>query len=183
MTSQDLWLELLDYGPGKRRIPRLIDMTVCDRSTCTKPATLLCSACRGRRYCSVECQKQHWRDEGHKKQCVPPTLMHCVMREDMVGCRALLAKTKDQEHKSVAAAPPPKAQEQVALTIEDGASKKKRPIIHYVMATNNRALLNLFVEHGADLQQQDTEGQTALQILKAHETTRAVKLQNPLASG
>eukprot|EP00457_Paulinella_chromatophora_P005348 gb/GEZN01005365.1/.p1 GENE.gb/GEZN01005365.1/~~gb/GEZN01005365.1/.p1 ORF type:complete len:436 (-),score=36.14 gb/GEZN01005365.1/:425-1732(-) len=30
--------------------------------------TMLCSVCRGPRYCSKECQKQHWK-QGHKLEC------------------------------------------------------------------------------------------------------------------
>lgn len=42
---------------------------VCAR--CTSAAgTLRCSRCKVTSYCSQDCQKEHWKSGGHKKQCV-----------------------------------------------------------------------------------------------------------------
>jgi predicted amidophosphoribosyltransferase len=37
-------------------------------SSCQKPATFMCSSCslEGPRYCSIECQKNHWRDKHYR---------------------------------------------------------------------------------------------------------------------
>lgn len=39
-------------------------------SQCQKVATFMCSSCNqdGPRYCSIDCQKAHWR-EGHYRTC------------------------------------------------------------------------------------------------------------------
>lgn len=36
---------------------------------CGNDAKLICTQCRSQKYCSVACQKAHWIDGGHKKQC------------------------------------------------------------------------------------------------------------------
>ena len=43
-------------------------------STCGTPETTdrklnRCSRCRTTRYCSTACQRKHWREGGHKKEC------------------------------------------------------------------------------------------------------------------
>ena len=30
-----------------------------------------CSRCKIAFYCSVECQRKHWKEGGHKRHCVP----------------------------------------------------------------------------------------------------------------
>jgi len=35
--------------------------------SCGKEANMVCSMCKGRRYCSSECQNSHWKK--HKEEC------------------------------------------------------------------------------------------------------------------
>ena len=48
---------------------------MCDNEHCPSafPETrhMMCSRCKKRKYCSVACQKQDWKEGGHKANCVP----------------------------------------------------------------------------------------------------------------
>ena len=35
---------------------------------CAQPARLTC-VCKTTRYCSVLCQKDHWKNQGHREEC------------------------------------------------------------------------------------------------------------------
>ena len=58
MIDKDFW--------DNARITSICDH--CKKVTTQLPKMMLCAKCMGRRYCSKECQKNHWKD-GHKKLC------------------------------------------------------------------------------------------------------------------
>ena len=47
------------------------DASKCSNDACSKPGVHLCSRCRGAKYCSAACQKVHWKQGGHKQECIP----------------------------------------------------------------------------------------------------------------
>ena len=59
---------------GAAATPSLKDCANCGAPEGTvpgSPAHSVCSRCKITYYCSVRCQKQHWKVGGHKKRCVP----------------------------------------------------------------------------------------------------------------
>ena len=59
---------------GNAATPSLKDCANCGASEGTVPGSPIhkpCSRCKITYYCSVRCQKQHWKMGGHKKRCVP----------------------------------------------------------------------------------------------------------------
>ena len=59
---------------GNAATPSLKDCANCGASEGTVPGSPIhkpCSRCKITYYCSVRCQKQHWKVGGHKKRCVP----------------------------------------------------------------------------------------------------------------
>lgn len=93
-SSEAIFNDLLVNPREKREIsvhqPALCAEEHCDQKGCIK----WCSGCRAAAYCSAKCQEAHW--ETHKQQCIPYTIVHCVAREDMVGC-GLLFKAAQKE--------------------------------------------------------------------------------------
>ena len=91
-TSDELYFSLRDKSDGafdackfeaQRKgaiIVEMIDkefwdkigtMRICDacqKVTMDQPKMMICASCKGRYYCSKECQKKHWK-AGHKKLC------------------------------------------------------------------------------------------------------------------
>ncbi|CAM6051440.1 unnamed protein product [Sphagnum compactum] len=53
-------------------------------SICKNPTSRRCSRCKAVRYCSLECQRQHWR-EGHKKECKAPSTSGLEISENGNG--------------------------------------------------------------------------------------------------
>ena len=48
-----------------------VDVPKCANGACTNPGLHLCARCRGVKYCSAACQKVHWKQGGHKQECIP----------------------------------------------------------------------------------------------------------------
>jgi hypothetical protein len=48
-----------------------VDGSKCANGGCTKPGLHLCARCRDMKYCSAACQKVHWKQGGHKQECIP----------------------------------------------------------------------------------------------------------------
>jgi hypothetical protein len=62
---------------GVAAVPELPEEPRCGAPHCELPGTMICSRCKGVRYCSSMCQASHWRS-GHKAVCsamVPPSVM------------------------------------------------------------------------------------------------------------
>eukprot|EP00884_Botryococcus_braunii_P019941 jgi/Botrbrau1/6630/Bobra.104_2s0017.1 len=57
-------------GSADAGAPRVNAHNACAQCG-TSPGKLVCTRCRGARYCSATCQKQHWKT--HKPQCIPLT--------------------------------------------------------------------------------------------------------------
>jgi hypothetical protein len=57
-------------------LPMLYSGTVCDHCTARHmtgtPKFKMCSACEAVRYCSKECQIEHWKSGGHRAKCGKP---------------------------------------------------------------------------------------------------------------
>ena len=61
-------------GTAPGATPSLKDCANCGAAEGTVPGCPVhkpCSRCKCTYYCSVRCQKQHWKVGGHKKRCVP----------------------------------------------------------------------------------------------------------------
>jgi tetratricopeptide (TPR) repeat protein len=43
----------------------------CANKECTAPGVHRCARCRAVKYCSAACQKVHWKQGGHKQECIP----------------------------------------------------------------------------------------------------------------
>lgn len=99
-------------------------------------------------------------------------MLGCVVRQDVTGCRLKLDKKTAEEAKTACNAP-------ISLNPADPQDMKSCgfvPLIHFVVATHNKQMLDLFIEHGADLQAKDSEGLTAVEVLTAHEKQRQAEL-------
>ncbi|CAM6021515.1 unnamed protein product, partial [Sphagnum balticum] len=53
-------------------------------SICKSPTSRRCSRCKAVRYCSLECQSQHWT-EGHKEECKAPSTSSLEISENGNG--------------------------------------------------------------------------------------------------
>ena len=63
-----------DGGRGGAATPSLRDCANCgaaEGSIAGTPVHNACARCLCTFYCSVKCQKQHWKQGGHKQHCVP----------------------------------------------------------------------------------------------------------------
>lgn len=70
----------------------------------------------------------------------------------------------------------------VAMSVDkDRKPKDIKPIIHFVVATGNQAIVDLFLAHGARLDEKDSAGQTAFEALRDFEFTRSIQLSATLS--
>lgn len=69
--------------------PTLERITKCSNPTCVERSDTLsidqkmlrCSRCKAATYCSMHCQRTHWRD-GHKGKCMPPPMVKEVVKAE-----------------------------------------------------------------------------------------------------
>ncbi|PRW32572.1 type III restriction enzyme [Chlorella sorokiniana] len=57
-------------------IPKPQGLPVCDACGLAAMHLRMCGACRAERYCSRECQVQHWKEGGHKAACAQLAAQH-----------------------------------------------------------------------------------------------------------
>ncbi|KAI9486734.1 MAG: hypothetical protein EXX96DRAFT_550374 [Benjaminiella poitrasii] len=75
----------------------------CPCSHCQKPATFMCSSCEheGPRYCSIECQKAHWKTR-HYKDCKAAKRNRALIREASARVRSTTAVGETQPNEEIA---------------------------------------------------------------------------------
>ena len=79
---------------SRRHATAVVMTSVAKCPACQAAALLLCSNCRTMRYCSKECQQEHWKT--HKEECRKKAAQNTARQAEMLAHFALL------RHESVA---------------------------------------------------------------------------------
>ena len=74
-------VDFRDMNQIMRAEAKVEKLVQCSGPDCVKMGMNKCRQCGRTRYCSRECQKQHWKEGGHKKECVPQDPMYFDHRE------------------------------------------------------------------------------------------------------
>ena len=69
--------------------------TVCMRcEVCNEPAEFACSGCNSAWYCSKMCEKDNWREHGHRKHCMSTQLNALALNTIVMGLKMLYNRQK-----------------------------------------------------------------------------------------